>query len=102
MPSLPAKIHVQKDTLKKERKGMLIPFQGQKISKIPSPAYLLLSRLKSGSGRRPLKKREKRNVSNIPKIKNEQNYLFQLTFHNPSRNPSPVRRSLKKKKKKER
>ena len=31
---------------------MLIPFQGQKISKIPSPAYLLLSRPKSGSGRR--------------------------------------------------
>src|SRR4051794_28204005 len=54
---------------------MLITFQGQKISKIPSPAYLLLSRPKSGSGRRPLNKREKRNVSNIPK--NEQNSSFQ-------------------------
>ena len=79
---------------------MLIPFQGQKISKIPSPAYLLLSRPKSGSGRRPLKKREKRNVSNIPKIKNEQNSSFQA-YLSLFRLKSQFRKVLPKEKKEE-
>src|SRR5205814_427159 len=76
---------------------MLIPFQGQKISKIPSPAYLLFSRLKSGSGRRPLKKREKSNVSNIPKKKEKHN---SPTYHSYSKSKSRLRKASPKKKRK--
>src|SRR3989442_134438 len=78
---------------------MLITFQGQKISKIPSPAYLLLSRPKSGSGRRPLKKREKRNVSRVPEKKKNEKHNSP-TYHSNSKSKSRLRKASPKKKRK--
>jgi len=48
--------------------------QRQKTHKIPPPQFAFHCPGRNpGSGRHSLKKREERNVSNVPKIKNKQN-----------------------------
>src|SRR5438045_1230237 len=73
---------------------MLIPFQGQKISKIHSPAYILLSRTKSGSDRRPLKKKDK---DQKKKKKQKQNTP---TNHSYTKTKSRLKKASTKKKRK--
>src|SRR5581483_5210178 len=72
---------------------MMFPMTKKNENTIP-PTYLHSPSRNPGPGKRPLKKKKKRNVNDIPNDKNKTKRPYL------NRNPGPGKRPLKKKKKK--